>query len=350
MKKILAMLLAALMMISLAACGGTSTPSTAPSSSQEASTSSESTNTPAEPAAWTPTKNITVVVPYGAGGTTDLSTRALLDVASKNLPNGVNFVVENVAGSGGMVGCEQVINGAADGYNLIAMSCDLPLNRALGVTDIVAEEALTPLCRTQCEPYAVIVRSDSDINSVEDFIEKAKSGNEALSIGITGIGTGNGLSCLSIQKSFGCTLKMVAFDSAADAVLAVINGQVDATINSAVSAAGQVEAGELKIIGVTANEKSPTMPEVDAIGEVYSEAADMAVYSWITVAAPSGTPDEAVTYLHELLTEACKSDEYAEAVKGFYMTPQPMDSIEETVKFWQDQYDYYVEALDGVEF
>lgn len=348
MKKILAMLLAALMVVSLAACGGTSSSSSA-GTSTPAPSSGEASKTE-EPAAWAPTKNITVVVPYGAGGTTDLSTRALLDIAGKKLPSGVNFVVENVAGSGGMVGCEQVINGTADGYTLIAMSCDLPLNRALGVTDIVAEEALTPLCRTQCEPYAVIVRSDSDMNSVEDFIAKAKSGDEALSIGITGIGTGNGLSCLSIQKFFGCTLKMVAFDSAADAVLAVINGQVDATINSAVSAAGQVEAGELKIIGVTANEKSPTMPEVDAIGEVYSEAADMAVYSWITVAAPSGTPDEAVTYLHELLTEACKSDEYAEAVKGFYMTPQPMDTIEETVKFWQDQYDYYVEALDGVEF
>lgn len=346
MKRILATLLAAIMVLSLAACGNGGTTA---STTATAGTSANSA-TDASPAAWTPTKNITVVVPYGAGGTTDLSTRALLDIAAKKLPSGINFVVENVGGSGGMVGCEQVINGAADGYNLIAMSCDLPLNRALGVTEIVAEEALTPLCRTQCEPYAVIVRGDSEIDSVEDFINKAKSGEEALSIGITGIGTGNGLSCLSIQKFFGCKLKMVAFDSAADAVLAVINGQVDATINSAVSAAGQVEAGELKIIGVTANEKSPTMPEVDAIGEVYSEADGMAVYSWITIAAPSGVPAEAVAYLHQLLTEACQSAEYAEAVKGFYMTPQPMDSIEETVKFWQDQYDYYVEALEGVEF
>ena len=298
---------------------------------------------------WEPTKNITVVVPYGAGGTTDLSTRALLEVAGDALPSGINFVVENVAGSGGMVGCEQVINSDPDGYTLVAMSCDLPLNRALGVTDIVAEEALIPLCRTQNEPYAIINRADSDIENLEQLIEKAKSGDGALSIGITGIGTGNGLACLSIQKYFDCTLQLVPFDSAADAVLAVVNGQVDCTINSAVAAAGQIEAGELRLLGVTASEKSPTMPEVPALGEVFPEAEDMAVYSWITVSAPAGTPDDVVEYLHDILNTACKSDEYAEAVKGFYMTPQPLETIDDMVAYWQSQYEYYVQALEGAD-
>lgn len=97
------------------------------------------------------------------------------------------------------------------------MSCDLPLNRALGVTEMVAEEAFIPLCRTQNEPYAIIVRSDSDIQSLEDMVAVAQSGPEALSIGITGIGTGNGLACLTFQEYFDCTLKLVPFDSAADA-------------------------------------------------------------------------------------------------------------------------------------
>lgn len=225
------------------------------------------------------------------------------------------------------------------------MSCDLPLNRALGVTEMVAEEAFIPLCRTQNEPYAIIVRSDSDIQSLEDMVAVAQSGPEALSIGITGIGTGNGLACLTFQEYFDCALKLVPFDSAADAMVAVVNGQVDMTINSAVSAAGQVEAGELKIIGVTANEKSPTMPEVPALGEVFDEASEMAVYSWITVAAPAGTPDEVVNYLFDLLNTACKSTEYADAVEGFYMTPQPLDSIDKMVDYWKSQYEYYVYAL-----
>lgn len=296
-----------------------------------------------------PKNNITVVVPYGAGGTTDLSTRALLEVAGGALPSGVNFVVENVGGSAGMVGVEQVANSKADGYSLIAMSCDLPLNRALGVTDMVAEEALIPLCRTQFEPYAIIVRSDSEIQDLEGMVAKAQSGPEALSIGITGIGTGNGLACLAIQDYFDCTLKLVPFDSAADAMVAVVNGQVDMTINSAVSAAGQVEAGELKIIGVTANEKSPTMPEVPALGEVYDVAKDMAVYSWICLCAPAGTPDDVVEYLRTVLNDACASDEYAELVKGFYMTPQPMDP-EQIADFFNEQYEYYCFCLEGQEF
>lgn len=337
-RKFFAAVLALAMVLSLVACGGTNSSGTSSDSSDEADTSSEA-------ASWVPDKNITVVVPYGAGGTTDLSTRALLDVAGKSLPSGVNFVVENVAGSGGMVGCEQVATAKADGYTLVAMSCDLPLNRALGVTEMVAEEAFIPLCRTQNEPYAIIVRSDSDIQSLEDMVAVAQSGPEALSIGITGIGTGNGLACLTFQEYFDCALKLVPFDSAADAMVAVVNGQVDMTINSAVSAAGQVEAGELKIIGVTANEKSPTMPEVPALGEVFDEASEMAVYSWITVAAPAGTPDEVVNYLFDLLNTACKSTEYADAVEGFYMTPQPLDSIDKMVDYWKSQYEYYVYAL-----
>lgn len=182
-RKFFAAVLALAMVLSLVACGGTNSSGTSSDSSDEADTSSEATS-------WVPDKNITVVVPYGAGGTTDLSTRALLDVAGKSLPSGVNFVVENVAGSGGMVGCEQVATAKADGYTLVAMSCDLPLNRALGVTEMVAEEAFIPLCRTQNEPYAIIVRSDSDIQSLEDMVAVAQSGPEALSIGITGIGTG----------------------------------------------------------------------------------------------------------------------------------------------------------------
>lgn len=334
-RKLFALMLALAMIFTMSACGDSST-------SSDTSTDTDSSE---ETAAWTPTENITVVVPYGAGGTTDLSTRALLDIAGKSLPSGVNFVVENVAGSGGMVGCEQVATAKADGYTLVAMSCDLPLNRALGVTDMVAEEAFIPLCRTQNEPYVIIVRSDSEIQSLEDMVEVAQSGPEALSIGITGIGTGNGLACLTFQDYFDCTLKLVPFDSAADAMVAVVNGQVDMTINSAVSAAGQVEAGELKIIGVTANEKSPTTPEVPALGEVFDEAAEMAVYSWITIAAPAGTPDEVVTYLNELLNTACKSDEYAAAVEGFYMTPQPLDTIDEMIDYWKTQYEYYVYAL-----
>ena len=297
-RKFFAAVLSQAMVLSLEACGGTNSSGTSSDSSDEADTSSEATS-------WVPDKNITVVVPYGAGGTTDLSTRALLDVAGKSLPSGVNFVVENVAGSGGMVGCEQVATAKADGYTLVAMSCDLPLNRALGVTEMVAEEAFIPLCRTQNEPYAIIVRSDSDIQSLEDMVAVAQSGPEALSIGITGIGTGNGLACLTFQEYFDCALKLVPFDSAADAMVAVVN----------------------------------------ALGEVFDEASEMAVYSWITVAAPAGTPDEVVNYLFDLLNTACKSTEYADAVEGFYMTPQPLDSIDKMVDYWKSQYEYYVYAL-----
>lgn len=135
MKKGIALLLATLMCLSLTACGGTGEQSSGQDSSGEDTAAPDY-----------PTTNISCIIPYGAGGTMDQLSRALFQSLSEDaLPSNVNFVVENVAGGGGLVGTEQGLTRAADGYTIVGVNGDLIINRAIGATDIVLQEDFTPI-------------------------------------------------------------------------------------------------------------------------------------------------------------------------------------------------------------
>ena len=169
MKKGIALLLATLMCLSLTACGGTGEQSSGQDSSGEDTAAPDY-----------PTTNISCIIPYGAGGTMDQLSRALFQSLSEDaLPSNVNFVVENVAGGGGLVGTEQGLTRAADGYTIVGVNGDLIINRAIGATDIVLQEDFTPIVCLQDEPYCLIGPADGDCSTLEGFINKLSSGDNA---------------------------------------------------------------------------------------------------------------------------------------------------------------------------
>ena len=337
-KRILAVLCVMVLVLSLlTACGSTG---------QETDSGTDDTSSAAsetEAALDYPKNNITVIVPYGAGGTTDLTTRTLLD--NVELPSGVNFVVENVSGGSGLVGTEQAMTAAKDGYTLLAVTGDILLSRAMGATEIVAEESFIPLVCSQYDPYYLITKNNSDFDTIEKFVENVKKGDNAVTVAITGIGTPGGLACMALEDYFGCAIKTVTYDSSASCVVAVASGEVDATFQPCTSAIGQVEAGELKIIAATSAERSPILPDVPTFAETYEEAADLDLNSVIFICALAGTDQAIVDYLSEKMDAAVESAEYEEAVTtSFMMAPRPM-SAEEKAAYWPDIYEFYISYL-----
>ena len=139
MKKVFALLLACVLTLSLAACGGDTGAAAPPDASANTPDSSQSEpQQPAEAPLDYPKSNITCIIPYGAGGTMDTLSRALFESIPDGLvPSGVNFVVENVAGGGGLVGTEQGLTRKADGYTIVGVNGDLIINHAIGATEIV---------------------------------------------------------------------------------------------------------------------------------------------------------------------------------------------------------------------
>lgn len=290
-----------------------------------------------------PKGNITVIVPYGAGGTTDLTTRTLLD--NVDLPSGVNFVVENVAGGSGLVGTEQAMTAKKDGYTLLAVTGDILLSRAMGATDIDAEASFIPLVCSQYDPYYLITKNNSDFDTLEKFIDNVKKGNDSVTVAITGIGTPGGLACMALQDYFGSSIKTVTYDSSASCVVAVTSGEVDATFQPCTAAIGQVEAGELAIIAATSAERSSILPDVPTIAESYEEAADLNLNSVIFICALEGTDPAIVDYLREIMDAAVETAEYEEAVTtSFMMAPAPM-SVDEKEAYWPEIYEFYTSYL-----
>lgn len=337
MKKVFALFLTCLMTLSLVACGGTKT-------TTEEETSGGNTET--EETLDFPTGNITCIIPYGAGGTMDTLSRALFESIPEGLvPSGVNFVVENVAGGGGLVGTEQGLTKKADGYTIVGVNGDLIINHAIGATDIVLEEDFVPIVCLQDEPYCLVGPATGDCSTLEGFVEKLKSGDNAVTVAITGLGSPGGLAAVALSNSFGSQVKTVTYDSSNDCALAVVTGECDATFINVSGVAGQIDAGTLKLLAVTTAEEAESLPGVPSIAQTYpDECGDLDLRSVCFLGALADTDPAIIEWLSETLNAGVASDTYAELTAPQMMIPRVWD-IDGMTQYCKDAYEFYVGLL-----
>lgn len=336
-KKLFAALLVTAMALStLTACGSkTETPS--------ADASTDSDNSAATTTVDYPTKDITVVVPYGAGGTTDLCVRGVLDAVDKSVVT-KNFIVSNVTGGSGLVGASQFVNAKSDGYTIGVLNCDLVLNNVLGNTDITSDQ-FVPLACIENDPYLFVVSKDAPYQTFEEFVDYAKAHPGEVTVADTGAGAAPHLGYLALTQDLGLDLKTVSYDSAADSVVAVVSGEVQATITASGAAVGQMDGGNVVPLAVTSNERLSTYPDVPAMGELYTELADMQVNSWIMVAVKADTDPEIISFLQDAFAPAAVSDAYKATQEGFFFQPVEEMSNEDMLNFVADQHSYYESLL-----
>lgn len=290
-----------------------------------------------------PKNNITCIIPYSAGGTMDMLSRSLFEsIPDGTLPKGVNFVVENLPGSGGLVGTEQALTKPADGYTICGVNGDLIINRAIGATDIILQEDFVPIVCLQDEPYCLIAPATGDCSTLEGFIEKLKTGDNAVSVAITGMGSPGGLASVALSQAFGCNVKTVVYDDSATSALAVVTGEVDATFAPVTVVTGQIEAGTLKVIAVTTAEESDSLPGVPSIAKTYEECADLDLHSVCFLGALGDTDPAIVDWLVETLNAACASDSYKNLTEPMKMTPKVWD-VDGMIEYCNKAYDFYSE-------
>lgn len=287
-----------------------------------------------------PSKNVTVICPYSAGGTTDLTIRGMLDaIPEKTLPANVNMVVSNVAGGSGIVGTSQLLSKESDGYTIGVVNCDLILNNVLGNTDITYED-FTLLGCIMDDINILIVRADAPYQTFEEFVAYAKE-NPGVAIGDSGAGTIPNLATKALNRHLGTEFKSVSYDSAAPSVIAVVSGEIPAAICATPAAMGQLQAGEIKAIAVTSTERSGYMPDVPAWNESFSELDGIEVPVWVFMAAKKDIPDEAKTFLSDAIAKAITSDKFAGTRKNFYMEASDFGSEQEMLDFVKEQYELY---------
>ena len=347
MKKVFALLLACVLTLSLAACGGDTGAAAPPDAS--ANTPDRSQSEPQQPAEAPldyPKSNITCIIPYGAGGTMDTLSRALFESIPDGLvPSGVNFVVENVAGGGGLVGTEQGLTRKADGYTIVGVNGDLIINHAIGATEIVLEEDFVPIVCLQDEPYCLIGPGEGECSTLEGFINKLKSGDNGVTVAITGAGSPGGLATRALSESFGVEIKTVTFDANNDCALSVTTGECDATFINVSGVAGQVEAGTLKVLAVTTAEEAPSLPGIPSIAQTYPECGDLNLRSVCFLGALADTDPAIIQWLSDTLNQGVASQSYADLTAPQMMIPKVWD-IDGMTQYCKEAYAFYVSLLE----
>lgn len=289
-----------------------------------------------------PARNVTVLVPANPGGPTDLSTRGVVDsLPEGTVPSGVAFVVTNMGGGSGLIAINKFATSKNDGYTLSAVNCDFLLNSVNGKTQLTLDD-FVPLCFIQADPYAFVVRADAPFKTFEEFVEYARAHPGEVTLGDTGPGAVPALAVRAMTKSLGLDVQTTSYDGSRDCVVALGSGEIQGTFTHPSAALGQLQAGTLKAIAFSSNQRYKLMPDVPAIGELYpKECGDMQILGWITVCALKNTDPAILDFLQKNFIASSKSEKFKERLKGIQSQEITIFTVEDMKKFFAEQEAYY---------
>jgi tripartite-type tricarboxylate transporter receptor subunit TctC len=264
--------------------------------------------------AW-PNKPIRIVVPFAAGGTTDILARAIAPELSKAF--GQQFVVDNKAGAGGNVGAEIVARSAPDGYTLLMGTVGTHgINRALypklpydPIKDFAPVTLVAGVPNVMEMPAAKA--HAMGINSVQDFIKYAKANPGKLNMASSGNGTSIHLAGELFKSMTGTYLVHFPYRGSGPALLDMVSGQMDVMFDNLPSSLQQIKAGKLKALAVTSRVRSAALPDVPTV----EEAAGLKGFdatSWFGLLAPAGTPADIVNRIQQEVAKSLNTPDIKE--------------------------------------
>lgn len=266
-----------------------------------------------------PSKEITVIVNYGAGGATDLSTRTLAKAAEEHL--GVPLKVVNRAGGAGTVGPTVLANARNDGYT-IGVTSFSPMAIQPNMREVpYTLDDFTFLAGTGRYRYGLAVRADSEFETLEDFIEKAKADK----VTISASGPPNNIALHQLSEATGGRFDWIPYPSGNDSAVALLSGEVDATAQNPTDIVKHVKSGEMRMLVSLSPVRWFELPDVPTLQD---EGFDIAIDSWSGLAAPAGTDPEKVAVLQDALQKAMDDPKVQEQFRNLGMDPNFMSGEE----------------------
>jgi tripartite-type tricarboxylate transporter receptor subunit TctC len=241
---------------------------------------------PAHAQEW-PQRQVTIVVPFGAGGSADLLARML--ATHMQAKYGTPFVVENRAGAGGSTGTGYVAKAAPDGYTLLLGTVSsIAVNAALySRLAFDVDRDLQPISQLVSFPNLLVVDPKLPVRDIPGLIAYLKANEGKINYGSSGIGTSSHLSVVMFERAIGTRMTHVPFRSTGEVVNSMLGGHIQLAIDSMTTIWPQAEAGQVRALGVSTPKRSPSAPNVPAIGETVNGYEAVA---WQGLFAPAGTP------------------------------------------------------------
>ncbi|TAG33434.1 MAG: tripartite tricarboxylate transporter substrate binding protein [Polaromonas sp.] len=284
---------------------------------------------PAFAQSWPGGKPITYVVPFAAGGTTDVLGRLIGQKLGTAL--GTTVVIDNKPGAGGSVGAEVGSRAAADGYTLVggtvsSHAINVSLYPKIGYDPI---KSFVPITLIGTNPLVLVVSQASPYKTLKDVLEASKGKNGGLSSASAGAGTSQHLSLELLAFRSGVKFTHIPYKGSGPAIQDVIGGQVDMMFDTTVVAAPHIQGGKLRAIAVTSAKRLASLPDVPTVAESgLAGLANFEVLSWQAIFAPAGTPIAIVNRLHDETARILAEPEMQGKLKGFGMEPANMTTAQ----------------------
>jgi len=253
-----------------------------------------------------PAKPIRIVVPFPAGGGTDLITR---EVANKTTASGYTFVIDNKPGSGGNLGVDAAAKAQADGYTLVmGQTSNLAINPTLySKLPYDPTKDLTPISLVASSPLVIVTGADSPYKTLADVVKAAREKPGSINYATSGNGTVAHLAAESFQKVAGIKLTHIPYKGAAQGATDVISGQVQLYVSSIPTLIGHIKGGKMRPIAVTSAQRVDDLAQVPTIAE--SGYKGLAAVTWFGILGPAHLPKDVVARLNADINKALKDPE-----------------------------------------
>lgn len=267
-----------------------------------------------------PERNVTIVVPFAAGGPTDTVARLVAEAMSKDL--GQQVIVENVGGAGGTLGAKQVADAEADGYKLllyhIGMATSATLYRNLPYDTLNSFEYVGLVTEV---PMTIVAKKDMAANTLGELVDYAKANADKVTVANAGIGAASHLCGMLFMSAIGTPLVTVPYKGTGPAMTDLLGGQVDIMCDQTTNTTKHIQGGTVKAYAVTTAKRLDVLPDVPTAKEAGLDGMEFGI--WHGLYAPKGTPADVVDRLSKSLQVALKDENVVSRFAELGTTPSP---------------------------
>ncbi len=288
-----------------------------------------------------PKKGITMICPWGAGGGTDSVLRALCASAEKYL--GQTITVENKTGGAGAIGHAAIKDAKADGYTVGMITFELNSLPQQGLIDFTYAD-YDPLIRVNADAATLTVKADAPYNTVQEFVDYCKAHPGEVSIGNSAPGSVWHIGAGLFADATGIDVKHVAFEGAAGAVTAVAGGHIQAVAVSLAEVKSQLDAGNVKVLGVMDASRPAAYPNIPTLKE---QGFNVEYYTWRGLALPKGVDPAIKAKLVEAFTAAEQDPEFVKTAESLNLN-LAYENSEEFGAFLKDNFESVTKTMKSI--
>lgn len=277
-----------------------------------------------------PNKPIKLVIPFPAGGTSDVLGRMVGDKLGQAL--GQTVVVENRAGASGNIGADYVVRSEPDGYTLVLLDLgNLTISPSVyPKLPFHPVKDLAPVSMLAYSPHLLVTTNALPVKTQEEFAAYAKANKGKVNFAAAaGIGSATHLAGVLFAQKTGVDWNYIPYKGGAQALTDLIGGQVDATMNGMVATYPHVKSGKIKLLAVSSSKRLPQLPDVPTVSEMIP---GFLTGSWQGVLAPAGTPKPIIEKLHAEMSKIIKMPEVQEKLAT--LGAEPLDMTPDEFGSW----------------